>query len=559
MADVTIKESPWWLQSELIKRGITPINNVVDISNFIMFEYGTPLHMFDADLFGSNEIVVRSAKPKEEIITLTGFKHELSTDDLVITNGSEPTAVAGVIGLANSMVVPETKRVIIEAAHFMPKRIQKTSAKIGRSDSSLRFERGVDQSLVKLAMDTAAYLLVEYADAKIYQGLEFAKSKDIKPINIDLSVSYVNKLLGVKLSKKTIISYLERLDFKVKDNDKHLTVTVPTRRPDIKISADLVEEIGRLYGYNKIANKPILSDLKGGKTVFEQKVSLLRNQLANLGLNEVITYSLLDLKSVHMFNQLGEPYQVLKPITEDRSVMRQSLLNGQYNTYKYNIARQNKEVNIFEIGRVYTKDSETTFLAASINTPVNYNLWQNQNLKVDFYTIKGLLELIFSKFGVSFEYEASNNVSFHPYRQAYIKYDSEIVGILGELHPKLLKEDRVYSFELNLEKILTQESVNNYIPVSRYPSIDRDIAFVVSKSESVFEIEKIIKQTARKYLVSLNLFDVYEGDNIEEGKRSLAYRLVFNSSEQTLESSDVDKVMKSVINRLNYLFKAEIR
>ncbi|NLL69314.1 MAG: phenylalanine--tRNA ligase subunit beta [Acholeplasmataceae bacterium] len=559
MLDVEIKPSPWWLQSELIKRGIEPINNVVDISNFVMFEYGTPLHMFDADLFGSNEIVIRSANDGEEIETLAGNKHKLSSEDLVITNGKIPTAVAGVVGLSNSMILPTTKRVIIEAAHFEPERIQKTAAKIGRSDSSLRFERGVSQQMVIHAMDLAAYLLVEYANGKVYKGLEIAQVTVSRPAVIDLKVSYVNKLLGIKLTKKQIISYLEKLDFQVELKDNFIRVTVPTRRPDIKIEADLVEEIGRLYGYNNIKNKPLLSDLQGGKTIFDEKISYLRRDLASLGLNEIISYSLLDEKSVHMFNNIGTPYEVLKPITEDRKVMRQSLLNGVFNTYKYNISRQNKEVNIFEIGHVYAKDIEKTYLSALINQPLNHNLWQGNKVDVDFYTIKGLLEVVFNKFGISFSYQVSNNESFHPFRQAYIIYEDEIVGILGEIHPKLLKDERVYALEVNLEKLLTKEVVNDYIPVSRYPSIERDIAFVVSKEISVNKIEAIIEQTARKYLVSLNLFDVYEGENIKKDKRSLAYRLVFNSNEKTLESSDVDKVMRSVMNRLSHLFEAEIR
>ena len=365
MLDVEIKPSPWWLQSELIKRGIEPINNVVDISNFVMFEYGTPLHMFDADLFGSNEIVIRSANDGEEIETLAGNKHKLSSEDLVITNGKIPTAVAGVVGLSNSMILPTTKRVYWSCS-FWTRKNSKTAAKIGRSDSSLRFERGVSQQMVIHAMDLAAYLLVEYANGKVYKGLEIAQVTVSRPAVIDLKVSYVNKLLGIKLTKKQIISYLEKLDFQVELKDNFIRVTVPTRRPDIKIEADLVEEIGRLYGYNNIKNKPLLSDLQGGKTIFDEKISYLRRDLASLGLNEIISYSLLDEKSVHMFNNIGTPYEVLKPITEDRKAMRQSLLNGVFNTYKYNISRQNKEVNIFEIGRMQ-KILRKTYLSALIN------------------------------------------------------------------------------------------------------------------------------------------------------------------------------------------------
>ena len=559
MAEVVVKKSPWWLQSELIKRGIEPINNVVDISNFILFEYGTPLHMFDADLFGSETIVVRSAKDGEKVESLTGQQHELSSEDIVITNGTNPTAVGGVVGLSNSMVFDTTSKIIIEAAHFKSERIQKTAAKIGRSDSSLRYERGVDQNMVKVALETAAYLLVEYADAKVYQGIAHDQVEKIKPVKIKISPTYVNKLLGTRLTKKKIISLLERYQFEVAEKDNHLLVTIPTRRPDLKIDADLVEEIGRLYGYNKIENKPLVSDLTGGKVGNENKITYLRNNLASIGLNEVISYSLLHSKSVHDFNNLGTPYELLSPITEDHKVMRQSLLNGLYQTYRYNLARQNKIINIFEVGRVFSKDSEPTYLAALINHKLNYNVWQKDDIKVDFYTIKGLLEMILSKLGIDVLFKESNNKSFHPYRQAYILLDEEVVGIIGQLHPTLTKEDEVYAFEVDLEKLLDVEISNEYTPISKYPKVERDIAFVVSNDVNITEIETIIKQTARKYLVSLTLFDVYEGENIKEGHRSLAYRLVLNSNEQTLESRDVDKVMKSVINRLGFMFKAEIR
>lgn len=558
-AEVVIKPSPWWLQSELIKRGVDPVNNVVDISNFIMFEYGTPLHMFDADLFGSKKIVIKAATDATIVETLSQQKHQLSKDDLVITNGSNPTAVAGVIGLANSMILPTTKNIIIEAAHFDAARIQNTSKKIGRTDSSLRFERGVDQAVINSALETTCHLLEKYADAKIYQGISKAKTKEIKPITIELSPSYVNKLLGTNFKKAKIIAILKSYQFEVIEDDKTLKVVVPTRRNDIKIAADLVEEIGRLYGYDNIENQPLQTDSTGGKQIIDQKQHHLRTHLSNLGLNEVITYSLIDEKSVHLFNNLGTPYQVLSPLTEERKFMRQSLLNGLLTTYKYNIARQNKSINIFEIGNVYTKESEYPYLAILINSKLAYNLWQKDSNKIDFYTIKGILESLFYQFGATFKYRESTNHSLHPFRQAEIISNNETVGFIGQVHPSLSKDEEVYVLEVSLTSLLQLDSANSYQPVSRYPSIERDIAFVVSKEVLVSDIEAIIWQTARKHLVDLKLFDVYQGDNIPENTRSLAYRLLFNSSDKTLESSDIDKIMKSVINRLNFNFKAEIR
>ncbi len=239
--------------------------------------------------------------------------------------------------------------------------------------------------------------------------------------------------------------------------------------------------------------------------------------------------------------------------------MRQSLLNGLLTTYKYNISRQNKNINIFEIGNVYTKESEYPYLAILINSKLSYNLWQKDSNKIDFYTIKGILESLFYQFGATFKYRESSNHSLHPFRQAEIISNNETVGFIGQVHPSLSKDEEVYVLEVSLTSLLQLDSANSYQPVSRYPSIERDIAFVVSKEVLVSDIEAIIWQTARKHLVDLKLFDVYQGGNIPENTRSLAYRLLFNSSDKTLESSDIDKIMKSVINRLNFNFKAEIR
>ena len=558
VAEVVIKPSPWWLQSELIKRGIEPINNVVDISNFILFEYG-PLHMFDYEHFGSNEVLVRSAREGEVVESLGDKTYTLSKGDLVITNGKTPMAIGGVVGLKNSMVLPTTTKVLIEAAHFMPERIQKTAGKIGRSDSSLRYERSVDQSIVRLALETATYLLIEYADARIYRGISTCQTKVLKPHTITFDPKYINKILGTKLSTKKMVSMLESLHLDVKLKDKEVVVKVPLRRPDLKIPADIAEEIGRLYGFNKISNQPLVDDLEGGKRKVDDKKTMLRNHLASQGLHEIITYSLTDIKSVHDFNNLGEPYQILMPLTEERMVMRQSLLNGLLKTYQYNVSRQNKLVNIFEIGSVYTKDIEKKYLSILLNSKLNYNLWQKDNMKIDFYDAKGLLDKLLLKLKVKTTLTESHNPSFHPYRQGYIIHNDNIIGIIGEVHPKVIKDDRVYLIELDLEYLLELDYNNEYETVSRFPNVERDIAFVISQDVNLLEVEQIIKQTARKYLINLELFDVYQGEHIPKGHQSLAYRLTFNSKESTLESSEVDKMMKSVMNRLSHVFKAEIR
>lgn len=558
--EVEIEESPWWMQAELLKRGIKPINNVVDISNIVLFEYGTPLHMFDADTFGSNQILIRDAYKDEEVITLDGEKHLLNQDDVVITNGSKPVALAGVMGLENSMITNQTKRVILEAANFDPSRIRKTAARLNIStDSSIRFERGVDSNMVRKALDYALYLLMLYARGDIYYGVARKVNKEFMPKVITITPSYINNNLGINLTQDDIRDIFLKYGFEVNEVNNHLEVIVPSRRLDIEIKADLLEEVGRLYGYDNIKAKSLKDNLAGGQTKSDTKQDMIRSYLTNLGFNEIISYSLIRESDVHNYQNIGPIYKVLKPLTEDRKALRQSLINGLLSTYNYNKDRKNENINLFEIGNVYSKGLEQLNLAILLSGSLVNSLWQKKGNEPNFYDLKGILEGLLNKFGLNYELKPTNEVKyFHPNRQANILIDSKVVGKIANIHPKVASKN-VYVLELNLTDLLELEYKNTYEPISKYPNMVRDVAFIIDQAVSLEKIEFIIKQTARKYLINLELFDVYVGENIGQNKRSLAYRLTFNNTVKTLESDDIDKIMSSLRHRLQFELKAEIR
>ena len=558
--EVEIEESPWWMQAELLKRGIKPINNVVDISNIVLFEYGTPLHMFDADTFGSNQVLIRDAYKDEEIITLDGEKHRLEQGDVVITNGQKPVALGGVMGLENSMITNDTKKVILEAANFDPIRIRKTSSRLNIStDSSIRFERGVDSNTVRKALDYAIYLLMLYARGEVYYGVARKVNKEFMPKVISIEPSYINSNLGINLAQDDIRDIFLKYGFEVNEINNHLDVIVPSRRIDIEIKADLLEEVGRLYGYDNIKAKPLIDNLAGGQSNFDFKQDMIRLFLTSLGFHEIISYSLIKENEVHNYQNIGPIYKVLKPLTEERKALRQSLINGLLSTYNYNKDRKQENINLFEIGNIYSEGIESLNLAVLLSGNLVNSLWQKKDEEPNFFDLKGILEALLNKFGQKFELKAIDEVKyFHPNRQANILVEQEIVGKIANMHPKVANKN-VYVFELSLTELLNLEYKNSYEPISKYPNMVRDIAFIIDKKIPLNKIEFLIKQTTRKYLIDLILFDVYQGENVDKDKRSLAYRLTFNNPEKTLESDDIDKIMSSLRHRLEFELKAEIR
>ncbi|MDY0294169.1 MAG: phenylalanine--tRNA ligase subunit beta [Acholeplasmataceae bacterium] len=562
--NIKVKESPWWLKNALMASDIHPINNVVDISNYVLIEYGTPLHMFDYDKLQSDHILVRSAKENEEVVTLDDEKRVLKKSDVVITNTKEVIAIGGVMGLKNTMIDDLTTSVVLEAAYFDPKTIQKTVKRLGlRSESSLRFERGVDPSRVIEGMHRATELMIELAEAKVSSGITTTINAYPENKEVRVPKTYFNEALGVHISENELLNYFDAYQYQYRIEGETYILKAPSYRNDLEIKADYLEEIARMYGLDRIPTTPFDKPLPGSLSFKQKRLRHIRHHLANLGLYEAITYSLLDQNDVHLYNIKGEPVSILMPLSEDKKTLRQSLVHGLLETISFNQSRRVDDVAVFEIGNCFAKDQEDLHLALAMSGVWHENPWQKNNLKPDFYLVKGLLESIFKPLGIAFKYQASQKVNgYHPYRQAEIYYKDHVIGTIAELHPseeKRLGIDHTVIAEINLKHLLNEKQDVMYEAVSKYPSVTRDLAIVIDEDITAQSLIDLISQTVRKNLVSIDVFDVYQGSHIEKGKKSMAFSLVLNDKDKTLSADDVEQLMKKIINRLTYTYKAVIR
>lgn len=558
VSHVVVTESPEWLRGILIASGIRPINNVVDVTNYVLLELGTPLHAFDATKLRTNKIVVRNAKEGEEIVTLDDVKRTLTKDDILITNGEVPICLAGVMGLANTAVDFNTTEVIFEAASFDKNKIRQTSKRLDlRSDSSLRFERGIDETRLRLAINRAAQLLQEISGATVSKEITFVGSAFNRPTRIELKLDKVNKTLGLSLTQTELYGLLKRLNIMHVSNDVYL---VPTYRDDLKIAADLIEEVARIYGYNNIPTTMPTQTGQGRYTFKQKNIIELRKQLRALGFNEVINYSLVKEETVNLFSlKSSDVIKLLHPMSDDRKVMRHSLINGLLENVIYHESRQFENLKFFEIGRKYFHNEEPTYLGMILTGEFIEKNFQKKSLGSDFFLLKGIVEKLFNYYEITPSFEKTSDIEgFHPGIQAKITYQKQTLGYIGKVHPKLENEAVAVEFNLDLLFKLVEKQ-QNFKTISKYPAITRDIAFVVDKTIETSKIEALIVQTAKKFLTEIKLFDVYMDEKIGLDKKSLAYTMTFNSVEKTLETQDIDKIVKSIFNRLQFEFKAEIR
>ncbi len=562
--DVVIKESPWWLKNALIESDIRPINNVVDITNYILITYGTPLHAFDANKVKTNQIVVRQAKKGEVVVTLDDTKRTLESNDIVITDGQKPIALGGVMGLLESGIDDHTTKIMLEAAQFDPKMIAATSKRLGlRSDSSLRFERGIDQARVRQGLEAATQLLVEIADAKVYSGISSnLKIKDENPW-IHLNLDKVNNLLGTILNQDELDNILARLGYETAIEKERLLVKAPGYRKDILIEADVTEEVLRVYGYHKIEGKRLQPNSLGELTFKQKNIRNIKSMLAGLGLNEVINYSLVSQDDINDFPMIGKSVGVLMPLSDERDCLRQSLIPGLLKNLNYHLSRQMNNISIFEIGHVFAEGIEKNHLAILLNDKFLESNYLKQDIQVDFFTIKGILNNIATLLNVTLDLKKTSRIkALHPGIQGDIYFNDTVVGVIGKTHPltdKSYDVKHAYVLELDLTRLIEHNPQMVFESISKYPSIQRDISFIVSKTYPVSDILTIIHQTARKLLTNVEVFDVYAGPSIEDGYHSLAISMTFNNKEKTLEKQDVEKALKSIQNRLEFNFKAVFR
>jgi len=564
VTDVEIKESPEFIKRRLISAGMRPINNVVDISNYVMLEYGQPLHFFDKEKLG-NTIIVRDAKEGEKLTTLDKQERILSKNDIVISNEKEAVCIAGVMGGLDTEVTNDTKTILIESAIFNPVSIRYTAGNHNlKSEASIRFGKGLNYEYTEYAINRACHLLEKYANAKVLKGITKYDNADKTEKIVKFKPNDINKMLGITIDEKDMETELNRLDFKYEIKDDEFIVTIPKRRLDIDPNInDIAEEIGRLYGYNNLKSTlPKLETKKGGYVGDVKYRKIFSKRLRTLGLNETKTYTLTSPEMASTFRYENKENAVLpNPMSTEKSVVRTTLIPSLINVYNYNKTRKVEDIMIYEISKTYDKEYNED-IKISVLMKGNYitNKWQNNKIKTDFYLIKGIAEnlLDYAGFKNRYNFEKDNISNMHPGISARIILDREPIGIIGRVHPKTLKDD-VYVMEISLSKLIKDIKSIKYKEASRYPEIKKDIAFIVPLKMTNEEIETEIKRAGGRLLTNIEVFDVYTGENVGNDEKSIAYNLTFQSSERTLTDEEVMEVFNNIINKVETKLNVKLR
>ena len=560
--NVKIHESPAFIKNRLIASGIRPINNVVDISNYVMLELGQPLHFYDADRLG-NKLIVRMAEEGEKLTTLDNIERTLSKEDIVIADSTHGVGLAGVMGGLETEVEESTKNIIIESAIFDSVKVRKTSKKIIRSEASNRFEKGIDPERTTMAIERACKLLEEYANGTVVTGTVKYDTTENKEKEIDITYKNINDVLGANIPEEEILDVFRKLGFTYKTNKDVITVTVPTRRMDISIKEDLIEEVSRIYGVDNIEGKlPVVPMRKGS---YDKTQREIRNKMISLGLKETLTYILINDREVNGYTlDEFEALKLLDPITEDRNTLRYSMIPSLYKVYEYNKSREQKDISIFEIGKgfykkgeVYGEDTKLCVLMTG-----KYETGLNRNQNVDFYVIKGIAEEILNYLGYAGRYSFMKQEmpkEMHPGQSAMINVNGSNVGIIGKVHPKVTNDD-VFVLEINLDELFKKKvGKMKYKEFSKFPSISKDIALVVDKNAVSKDIEKVIKSAGGSLLTNIEVFDVYTGIGVGIDKKSIAYSLTFSDMKKTLTDEEINTLMNKIIDAVSKKCSAELR
>lgn len=573
--NVTVQASPQWLQNRLMNAGIRPINNVVDVTNYVLLYFGQPMHAFDFNKFESGDILARQARNGEKIVTLDGEERDLIDQDIVIAVNDKPVALAGVMGGKATEIDSHSKTVVLEAAVFDGKAIRKTSGRLNlRSESSSRFEKGVNYDTVIEALDFAAAMLEELAGGQVLAGYLQAGQVPTEPVQVLTTLDYVNVRLGTNLAYSDIEDVFAKLGFGLAGDAQAFTVSVPRRRWDISIQADLVEEIARIYGYDKL---PTTLPEAGGTAGELTASQLLRRRVRAIaegaGLTEIISYALTTPEKAQAFAiESSHLTELMWPMTIERSALRQNIVSGMLDTIAYNVARKQKNLAIYEIGKVFEQNAdpkvdlpnERDTFAFALTGLVAEKDFQTQATAVDFYYAKGILESLFSKLNLKVTFVAEKDMaSIHPGRTARILLGEETIGFLGQVHPQVANDydiPETYVAELNLQAIeANMASTQIFTEISKQPAVSRDIALLVDDQLSHQDIVTIIEGLGLKYLESIKLFDVYAGTNIEPGKKSMAYSLTFQNPQESLRDEEVAKYMNKISEALLEKANAQVR
>lgn len=561
--NITILESPSFIKNRLIASGIRPINNVVDISNYVMLETGQPLHFYDADKLG-NVIGSRMAYDGEEVITLDNEKRLLTSSDIVIINKDDKAiGLAGVMGGLSTEVDENTKNIIIESAIFNPTLIRKTSKRVLRSEASNRFEKGLDLNRSYMAMKRSMHLLELYANAKVTSGILEHKNIDIKDKEITITYDKINKVLGTKLSKEDILNTLEKLDFPYVCNKEEVTVRVPSRRLDISIKEDIIEEVGRIYGIDNIVGNCMHLDVKRGN--MDKTNRGIRHLLSDLSLNETLTYTLIKEEDSKKFTTDSfSSIHVLDPMSLDRSTLRYSIIPSLLSVYDYNINRGNSDIRLFEIGKgfslvdnIYKEEEKLAILMSG-----NYYYSLSGKRSVNFYIIKGIIERVLNYLGYNGRYYfkvLDIPEELHPGVSASIYIDNKKIGIIGKLHPNISKDD-IYVSEINLSLLKgIRTSKMKYREISKYPSISKDVSFLLRDDITSEEVIKSIKKSGGKLLTKIEVFDLYKGIGVPKDMKYLGFKLYFEDSNKTLTLDEVMPIFDRIICDIEKKYNASVR
>lgn len=571
IANVEIKPSPWWLRQRLESVGIRSINNVVDVTNFVMMETGQPLHAFDYDLLKGQRIVVKKARHGDEFTTLDGKTHKLDSNCLMICDGKRAVAIGGIMGGVNSEVSDATKNVLLESAYFDPVNVRRTAKKLGIStESSRRFERGTDPNGVLYALDRAAQLIAEFSGGKVAKGVIDVYPKRIKPKKVKLRFERIRLLLGVSVPPTIVRSILASLGFKiVAKNPVGITVEVPTFRPDVRREADLIEEVARVQGFENIPEEPTAAiNQLAPANVHEQFLRTLKYQLTAAGLSEILTYSLLNKKYAAHFGEKERLVKVVNPISADFSTLRPSLLPGMVSIIRWNINRKNKNLKLFEIGNVFSSDGkkivETKKVGAVFSGAAFDSNWKQKSIDCDRFDVKGVVEGLLKRNRVS-EFVFKPTLSPYCKRTALaIEVKGTSIGILGELKDEVLAdfdvEQPVFFFDIDYSGLYENSNCwRLYEPIPKFPPVIRDIAVLVQETVDSEIVANDIRENGGEFLRSLSLFDVFVGQQIAAGFKSLAFSLTFFSPQRTLTEQEIDLQIQKIVESLVNKFSARLR
>ena len=557
--NIKIGPSPEWMQRRLASVGIRPINNLVDITNYVMEEYGQPMHAYDLDTIEGREIVVRTAAKGEKFTTLDGQEREMDETVLMICDGKKSIGIAGIMGGENSMITDDVQTMLFEAACFDGTNIRKSSKKVGlRTDASGKFEKGLDPNNAQAAIDRACQLVEEMGAGEVVGGMVDVYGKKKEPVRVPFDADAINALLGTDISKEDMIEYFKKIDLEYDEEANE--VIAPTFRHDLFRIADLAEEVARFYGYDNIPTTLPKGEATTGKLSYKLRIEEVARDIAEFcGFSQGMTYSfespkVFDKLKIAEDSPLRQTVEIMNPLGEDYSIMRTTSLNGMLTSLATNYNRRNKNVRLYELGNVYLPKALPLTELPEERMQFTLGMYGDG----DFFSMKGVVEEFFDKVGMHKKETYDPNAGkpyLHPGRQANIIYDGTVVGYLGEVHPDVADAygigEKAYIAVIDMPEIVERATFDRkYEGIARFPAVTRDISMVVPKSIMVGQVEEVIEKKGGSYLESYALFDLYEGAQIKPGFKSVAYSIVFRAKDKTLEEADITKAMDKILKAL---------